>query len=253
MQYSNAEKYIIPFVEKEFPLKEGMKVLEIGCAEGGVIKAFIDRGCIGYGVELSPSRLKMAKEFLTQEEKDNKAILINKNIYDVDFELEMKGQFDLIILKDVIEHIFDQDKLLDKLRSFLKPKGYIFFGFPPWQMPFGGHQQVASNKILSVSPYYHLLPSSIYKGVLKLAKEKPETIQELLEIKETGISIERFEKICKKNNYSINQKIYYFINPIYSYKFNIKARKQLGIIAAIPWVRNFVTTCMYYLVQKKED
>ena len=252
MQYSNAEKYIIPFVEKEFQLKKGMKVLEIGCAEGGVIKAFIDKGCTGYGVELSPSRLKKAKEFLADDEKNGKAILINKNIYDVDFETEMKGQFDLIVLKDVIEHIFDQNKLLDKLRSFLKPNGYIFFGFPPWQMPFGGHQQVASNKLLSISPYYHLLPTTLYKGVLKLAKEKAETVEELLEIKETGISIERFEKICKNNNYAIQQRIFYLINPIYNYKFNIKARKQLGLIAAIPWFRNFVTTCMYYLVQKKE-
>ena len=251
MQTENAAKSIIPFIEQEFQILKGMKVLEIGCAEGGVLKAFIDKGCKGYGVELSPSRLKKATTFLEKEVNDEMAVLINKNIYDVDFQEEMKGEFDLIILKDVIEHIFDQNKLLDKLRTFLKPNGFIFFGFPPWQMPFGGHQQIARSKVLSKLPYYHLLPMSAYKGVLKLFKETPERIADLVEIKETGISIERFERICKENKYSINQRTYFLINPIYSYKFNLKETKQIGLIAKIPYIRNYLTTGMYYLVQKR--
>ena len=46
------------------------------------------------------------------------AKLVNKNIYDVDIEIEMPHRFDLIVLKDVIEHIHDQDKVLEKLREF---------------------------------------------------------------------------------------------------------------------------------------
>lgn len=252
MQTVNAAKSIIPFIEQEFKIIKGLKVLEIGCAEGGVLKAFIEKGCKGYGVELSPSRLELAKSFLSKEVEQGNAFLINKNIYDVDFEEEMKGEFDLIILKDVIEHIFDQDKLLDKLRAFLKPNGFIFFGFPPWQMPFGGHQQIAKNKLLSKLPYYHLLPMTLYKGVLKLFNESQKRIDDLVEIKETGISIERFERICKETNYNIQQRTYFLINPIYSYKFNLKETKQLGVIAKIPYLRNYLTTGMYYLVQKKE-
>ena len=43
-QYENARDYVIPFIEEAFPLKEGMKVMEIGCGEGGVLKAFWERG-----------------------------------------------------------------------------------------------------------------------------------------------------------------------------------------------------------------
>ena len=35
--------------------------MEIGCAEGGVLKAFLKRGCIGTGVELSESRTKKSR------------------------------------------------------------------------------------------------------------------------------------------------------------------------------------------------
>lgn len=250
-QYENAVNYVIPFIEQSLPIQKGMKVLEIGCAEGGVLKAFVDKGCIGTGIELSESRYERAKQTLSKEMGDGKAFLLRKNIYDVDIDNELPHLYDLIILKDVIEHIPEQGKLLSKLREFLNPRGHIFFGFPPWQMPFGGHQQIAKNKLLGILPYYHLLPKSIYKGILKLFGEPQNRIKELIEIKETGISIEQFEEIAHSADYSIELRKFYLINPIYSYKFGLKAKEQWGFLSKIPVLRNFVTSCMYYLIRKK--
>ena len=64
IQVMNAEKYVIPFIEEKFPLKPGMRVLEIGCGEGGVLKAFINRGCEGVGVELDAPRMDHPREYL---------------------------------------------------------------------------------------------------------------------------------------------------------------------------------------------
>lgn len=251
-QRENATNYVIPFIERKLKLFKGMHVMEIGCAEGGVLQAFINRGCIGTGVELLPGRHELAKKVFEEELKTGQVKLINKDIYKVDIQAEMPELFDLIILKDVIEHIHDQDKILAKLREFLKPNGHIFFGFPPWQMPFGGHQQVAKNKLLSRLPYYHLLPMKLYKAILRSFGETPNDIEQLAEIKETGISIERFQKLLKKNNYSVQLKEFYLVNPIYKYKFNLRARVQNRAISAIPYLRNYLTTCMYYLVKKEE-
>ena len=98
-------------------------------------------------------------------------------------------------------------------------------------------------------PWIHLLPVPLYKGVLKLSGEYDAVIQELLEVKSTGISIERFERIVKRSDYSIEARTFYLINPIYKYKFGVNGRKQWGPMAAIPFFRNFVTTCMYYLIR----
>lgn len=65
-------------------------------------------------------------------------------------------------------------------------------------MPHGGHQQICESKFLSMLPYYHLLPSFLYKLVLRSFGEAPSTIECLMEVKSTGISIERFEKACQK-------------------------------------------------------
>lgn len=248
MQYENARDYVIPFIEKTFPLNKNFNVLEIGCAEGGVLKALLDKAGNGIGVELSESRAAMAKDFLQEEILQGRAKILASDIYDPQFEKEFQAAFDLIVLKDVIEHIHDQQKIMTQLKNYLKPAGKIFLGFPPWQMPFGGHQQICKSKLLSKLPYYHLLPAPLYKLVLKSFGENEIAIKDLLEVKETGISIERFEKILKQLNYKIDHRTFYFINPIYKYKFGWKAKEQNKVIAAVPWMRNFLTTCIYYLV-----
>lgn len=245
IQAINAARFVIPFIEEKFPISSGMRVLEIGCGEGGVLKAFTDRGCYGVGVELDAPRIVHAKEYMAGELSAGKVRFISKDIYQTDPATELGGLFDIIVLKDVIEHIHDQPKLIGWMKGFLKPGGVIFFGFPPWQMPFGGHQQICRNKWLSRLPYYHLLPRFVYRGLLKWKKEP---VDELLEIRDTRISIERFERICKNKGYRIAHTTHYLVNPIYEYKFGWKPRKQSKLVKAIPYVRDFLTTCVYYLV-----
>lgn len=250
MQRENAAEYVIPFIEKYTPVRPTDHVLEIGCAEGGVLKAFLDLGCTGVGVELLPQRLALAAVYLEPEVMAGKVKLIARNVYDIVPERDFENLFDYIVLKDVIEHIPDQRRLLATLRTFLKPGGHIFLGFPPWQMPFGGHQQVCHNRLLSKLPYYHLLPAWAYRKVLESGGEAPPIVQELLEIKSTGISIGQFENMAKTTNFNILGKQLYLINPIYRYKFGLKPRKQLALLGAVPYLRNFVSTCAYYLLEK---
>lgn len=244
MQIANTEQFVIPFVEALMPIKAGQRILEIGCGEGGVLKPFLQRGCECVGVEFDKTRTDNAEIWMKEEIASGMLSVIPKDIYLTSAE-EMGGAFDLIILKDVIEHIHDQAKLMARMQLFLKPGAFIFFGFPPWQMPFGGHQQINKNKWLSKLPYYHLLPTAIYKRILEKYNEN---VEEMLEIKETGISLERFEKTAKQNNYKVAKRTLFLINPIYQWKFGWKARKQLPIVRSIPWVRNFVTTCAYYMI-----
>ena len=100
-------------------------------------------------------------------------------------------------------------------------------------------------------PFFHLLPVSIYRSILKLFGESDITIAGLLEIKETGISLERFERICHKNSYIIKSRILYFINPNYQIKFGLKPRKTFKSLNNIPYLKNFYNTCGYYLIAEQ--
>ncbi len=242
--------HIIPFLQSNWVFPKDMTVLEIGCGEAGVLKAFTDMGYRCTGIELEENRLEFAREFMKSELENGAVQFLNKDIYDVIPETDLGTHFDLIILKDVIEHIFDQARFMPQLERFLKPGGKVFFAFPPWQMPYGGHQQVLPQKWASKLPYYHLLPGKWYPWMLRMLGVKPNGIKTMEEIRSTGISIERFLKICKACNLSVCDKKFYLFNPIYQYKFGIKPRTQNVVFASIPWVRNYITMGVYYLVEK---
>ncbi|MCS7073814.1 MAG: class I SAM-dependent methyltransferase [Bacteroidia bacterium] len=246
-QYENAKQFILPFVFEHLKLEPEIRVMDIGCGEGGVLKAFAEVGCRCLGVDLNPDRIEAAKSLVPAEVQSGAIQFIAKNIYDFD-QVEEK-QFSLIVFKDSIEHIPDQAKIIAHVKRFLKPGGMVFFGFPPWCMPFGGHQQIVLHKWLSKLPYYHLLPATIYRWILKTAGEAPQTVTELLEIKSLGLSTHGFEDILQKTGYTIVSRRFYLINPIYRYKFKFEPRIQFSLISKIPIFRDFITTTAWYLVK----
>lgn len=245
-QIYTTEKHVIPFLKETITIDSRIRVLEIGCGEGGNLKPFLDKGCKVTGIDLSSSKIDNAKKFLAEDPNFSHATFIVKDIYHAEDEIENK--FDLIIMRDVIEHIHNQDKFMGFVKRFLKSDGKFFLAFPPWHNPFGGHQQVANSKILSKLPYFHLLPKRIYKFILKAGGEPKEKVDGFLEIKETGISIDRFRKLVNKHNYKIITESQYLINPNYEVKFGLKPRKQIKLITSIPFLRNFLVTACYYLI-----
>jgi hypothetical protein len=76
-------------------------------------------------------------------------------------------------------------------------------------------------------------------------------ISTMMEIKSTGISMERFLRISRKTGFAVAHQKHYLFNPIYEHKFGIKPRRQLGLISAIPVLRNFLTMGVYYLMKEQ--
>jgi SAM-dependent methyltransferase len=243
-QALTTQKFVVPFIADLVKFDSETTVLEIGCAEAGNLKPFLDLGCQCTGIDISCSRIVLAKEFYKEHPNRSNLFLICEDIYKVNPD----KKYDVIIMRDVIEHIPNQEKFMGFVKNFLKTNGKFFLAFPPWQNPFGGHQQICKSKIISVLPWFHLLPQSLYIFILKVFGESDATIKGLLEIKETGISIERFERILRHENYKTEKRVFWFFNPNYQTKFGIKPRKQLTVITLIPWFRNFFTTAMYYVV-----
>lgn len=249
-QYLVTLNYIIPYLQTHRVFREGMHVLEVGCGEGGVLKAFAEGGCICTGMDLSTSKIENGKELLAEEMAAGKIELFSADIYNQSTMDRFRERFDLIVLKDTIEHIPDQERVMAQLQVYLKPGGRMFFAFPPWRMPFGGHQQTATTKWGKL-PWMHLWPRSLYKTWLeKLGEPKP-TVESLLEIYDTRISIDRFERIVRNTGYRIVNRRLYLINPIYRYKFGRSPRVQFAPLAAIPWFRDFVSTTAYYILERK--
>lgn len=247
-QYRTARDYVIPFVADYLPAERPLTVLEVGCGEAGVLQAFLERGDRCFGIDLNAERIALAREFHAEALAQGRIDFLTRDIYAIDPARDLPFTFDLILLKDVIEHIPGQERFMRRLRDFLAPGGKVFFSFPPWQMPFGGHQQICQHRVLSVLPYMHLLPRPVYRQLLRAADEPDWVVNELLELKETGISIERFERIVGAAELQILRQRMYLFNPIYQYKFGLRPREQFSLLNQLPGIRNFLTSCAYYLV-----
>lgn len=241
-QARTTKKYYIPYISEHIGTVPD-KILEVGCGEGGNLLPFAEMGCDVYGVDIAVSRIEQARLFFLKRRQ--RGTFISANI----FQLEnFHHLFSLIIVHDVIEHIDDKTQFLSDLRKFLTPGGMIFIVFPAWQMPFGGHQQIARGKIVAHLPFIHLLPAALYKLVLNVFGEKEDTIKELLRIKETRCFIEQFLRIIHQTNYTIINQQLYFINPHYETKFGLTPRKLNERVAHIPYLRNFVSTSCFYIL-----
>lgn len=239
---------VLPYITQYKPLQAGSRVLEIGCGEAGNLHPFLEIGCECYGVELSEVNFNNANKFYAQSPLKEHLHLLHANIYNIRPE-DLAGTFDVVFLRDVIEHIPEQDKLMNHLKQFIATDGVLFIAFPPWRNPFGGHQQICRNKWLSKTPYLHLLSSKAYSKILNKGGEMQGAINELLDIKKTGLSINRFKRILKKENYQVIDKTHYLINPNYKIKFGLKPRKMWSFFR-IPVIQDFYTTAVYYLLRK---
>ncbi len=226
------------------------RVLELGCGEGGNLLPFAEAGAKCTGIDLNAHKIAEGNQIMAEWVAAGKMELFAENIFNPEIEARFTGQFDLIILKDVIEHIPDKDKALLQMRRFLNDEGLLFIGWPPWRMPFGGHQQIADSKIIRIFAWLHLLPKPWYVGVLKLAGEKKAALDELAEIHDYRVSIGLMNRLYKATGFRMVEEIHYLINPIYEYKFGLKTRRQWALIKAVPWFRDFLTTSCYYLLAK---
>lgn len=249
-QAITTKKFVIPYISEISTITSDSLVLEIGCGEGGNLVPFLEMGCKVTGIDIMPNRIAEAEKYLAHHPQRSNLTLISDDIYN---RSEKDGIYDIIIMRDVIEHIHNQEKFMGFVKQFLKPSGKFFLAFPPWHNPFGGHQQICKNRFLSKVPFFHILPTDIYKSILKVFGEDRKTIDDLMEIKATGISLERFEKIAQKESYQIDRKTWYFINPNYETKFGLKPRVQSRVLTAIPFIRNFFVTAGYYILSKEKS
>ncbi|MBR5331848.1 MAG: methyltransferase domain-containing protein [Muribaculaceae bacterium] len=246
---STTREYFINYIRNYFNLSSKCKVLEIGCGEGGNLLPFAEMGCKVKGIDISKTRIEQAQEFF--EYYNTSGEFVCKNFITADKPNSEEDRFDIILVHDVIEHIeppFKSD-FIRNIKPFLRQNGIIFFGFPAWQNPFGGHQQITRG-FASKLPFIHLLPNFMYKWLLKMSAVPQNAVDELMSIKRAKMPIERFEKIISTEGFSITNRSLWFINPHYKQKFGLKPRRVWNWASHIPYFRNYYTTSVFYILKK---
>lgn len=246
-----AREYYLDYIRQVREIRPGDRILEVGCGEGGNLLPFAELGCRVTGIDRLEERVGQAAAFFAKHGCEGRFVAADFMGY-----VPMEGErYELVLIHDVIEHIADKDGFVERLLPLLAPQALVFWGFPAWQMPFGGHQQMCHSKFCSHAPFLHLLPVPVYRSVLKAFHERPGCIGEMLDIKQCRTSIERFERLCKKHGLKVLHRQLWFVNPHYKQKFRLTPRKLWAPLAHLPWLRNFFSTSCFYLtaVEKRDQ
>lgn len=124
IQNDDREKCGCTLTKKDFIIEEigsDKKVLDIGCNDGKLGEKLLENNNVVYGCDIVPEKLEIAR----------KKGLITKL---VDLEKEVlpypRNSFDYVILADIIEHVFDTDRLIRDCYKVLKPKGKLIVTTP---------------------------------------------------------------------------------------------------------------------------
>lgn len=243
-----SQEFYIDYIRSFKTIDSNSRILEIGCGEGGNLLPFAQYGCQVTGLDLAPNKIANAKSFF--ENRGERGEFRCSNFL-TDSSPTEDERYDVIIIHDVIEHIEPEVKteFFERAQLYLKPDGIIFFGFPAWQMPFGGHQQICHSSFCKL-PFIHLLPAPVYKIWLRTFKEDRFRIDELLSIKRSKMTPEKFEKLSIEAGYEIKERTLWLISPHYKAKFGLKPRKLAWGLRALPYIRNFFTTSCFYIITK---
>ncbi|MCH7774237.1 MAG: class I SAM-dependent methyltransferase [Bacteroidetes bacterium] len=229
-QFRLAEKYLIPYLKNYIPSFDGLKILDVGCGEGGTAAAFARLGAECYGTDIDEHRLKKSIEIA-----ENKGIHFELlDVYDINSSDTISNtKFDLIILRDVIEHLLDTSGAISALKELLAEDGKIFLTFPPYNSVFGGHQQ-----IIAPIPFIHWLPSFLFYGILKVFGGDKEKLSKLRHIRKVRMSISRILKTLKILNFQILNKTSYIMRPSFKVRYGLPIIKS-NFIGSIPLIREF--------------
>lgn len=98
----------------------GGKVLDVGCSGGFFLNKFFPKNWDRFGVEIAADAAEYAKNNF------NIPVRVGNIV-----ELEFDQQFDLLMLRGVIEHFRDPISVLEKCCQLLKPGGYLFITATP--------------------------------------------------------------------------------------------------------------------------
>ncbi len=219
-QYWFGQNFLYDYIN--YDSVEGKRILEIGCAEAGLLKFFNHKGAVCSGLELSDTRYKNA---ILLNDK------VNLHLFQADickphsYEKHINEKYDLIIIRDVIEHIKNKKTALLNIFSILQPGGKLFISYPPKYCAYAGHQQTVPS-ILGKIPYIHLLPDFLYKWYLRLINCPKKKIQYLIETKHSRVSNSEMFHLLSGIGFKIINKSNWFIRPSYYFRFKLPKFKN---------------------------
>lgn len=110
-------KYLTENLEIEI---RGLFIVEIGCAAGGILQYFREKGNDAYGVDLDPQYIEFGRANYG----------LNIEVGTIDKVVKLDKTPDIVIYSHVLEHILDPVTELLKLREIMGQQSFVYIELP---------------------------------------------------------------------------------------------------------------------------
>jgi SAM-dependent methyltransferase len=212
-----ADDHLVPWLRRHGALPASGRVLDVGCGYGGTLAALL---------QASPALSATGIDLDGDMAAEGRRRVPGAQIVQADFFEWSGGPFDLILMRDVLEHIRRPESALCRAASMLAPGGWLFTSFAPFYGPFGGHQHNGAG-LFSALPWLQLLPPALFRRLLRVEgnsyKNRGELDRDMESVQETRLTVARFQRAAQAAGLRVITRQSYLSRPDYRIKFGIPA------------------------------
>ncbi len=245
-----ADDYLIPTLSGWGVSLDRRKFLEVGCGNGGCGAAFYRMGCRVVMMDIDERLVSIARDFNSKENVD--ADVHTGDIFDKNSSFLNQGPFDIVMFRDVIEHLERPAEALAIVRESLADGGRIFVVFPPYYSPFGAHQQILPRKKFFFVPYnklplIQLLPRTLF---LAMTAGDDSASREVARLSDIRLTLRKFERSVGEAGLRVEHVRRFLSRPSFALRYGIPV-VDASVLGKIPFLNELIVTAGYYLLKKR--
>lgn len=246
-QAALAERYLIPTIAGWGVKLQGRRLLEIGCGDGGCGAAFHRAGCDVVMMDVDRRLVDTARQANEAEEIEIPTFV--GDVFDSSAEFYSRGPFDIVLFRDVMEHLENPAEALRIVKQHLSGSGVVFVVFPPYYSPYGAHQQIMPRRTVvgipyNKLPYLQLLPKPWF---LRIAAGDSAANKEVMRLSNVRLTMARFEESVRVAGLQIRESKMYLSRPTFALRYGLPVMPA-GFAGKVPWLREVWVTAAYYLL-----
>jgi len=248
-QATLTSQYLIPTLRGWSFDPAGKRILEIGCGDGGCGAELQRAGARVTALDIDARLVQISNDLNRREGVGVQAFV--GDINDAHCPGLERGPFDLVLLRDVVEHLENLEQVLRIVVAHLSPGGFVFVDFPPYYSPFGAHQQILPRRKLGPVPYnklpwIQLLPDALF---LRLVAGDGPANREVRRLRGIRLTLGKFERAVRRIPLRIRRRELHLLRPSFKLRYGLPVLGA-SFVGQVPGLNELLVTGAYFLLER---